>query len=94
MVLAKPEWKSCTEMSATITTEATPGAVVEYKEYPEEWSAARTADARGGEITIDGLNPNSTYQFRLKAGDEVGPELCVDTQAPNCTPKPRRCTIL
>ena len=44
-------------------------------------------------MTIPNLNPGSTYNFRLAVGDDKGPELVVDTQAPNCTPKPR-CTIL
>lgn len=31
-------------------------------------------------ITINGLNPGSTYVFRLASGQELGPELVVDTQ--------------
>ena len=46
----------------------------------QEWSAARTADAADVDVTIDNLNPGSTYNFRLSVGDEKGPELVVDTQ--------------
>lgn len=46
----------------------------------QEWSAARTAEAADVDVTIDNLNPGSTYNFRLSVGDEKGPELVVDTQ--------------
>ena len=84
--LPKPEWKTCTETSATISVAAPAGAVIEYKEYPEEWSAARTVDAADVAVTIPNLNPGSTYNFRLAVGDDKGPELVVDTQG---APAPR-----
>ena len=84
--LPKPEWKTCTETSATISVAAPAGAVIEDKEYPEEWSAARTVDAADVAVTIPNLNPGSTYNFRLAVGDDKGPELVVDTQG---APAPR-----
>ena len=44
------------------------GVTVEYKEYPEEWSAAKSV-AAAAECTVEELNPGSTYQFRLAQGE-------------------------
>ena len=77
--LSKPEYVSCTETSVTISTAGGEGVTVEYKEYPEEWSAAKSV-AAAAECTVEELNPGSTYQFRLALGDEKGEELVVDTQ--------------
>ncbi len=87
--LAKPEYVSCTETSVTISTAGGEGVSVEYKEYPEDWSAAKSV-AAAAENTIEELNPGSTYQFRLAQGEARGPELVVDTAAPNCTPGPSK----
>ena len=92
--LAKPEYVSCTETSVSIPTSGGgAGVTVEYKEYPDEWSAARSV-AAAAENTIDDLNPGSTYQFRLAQGEARGPELVVDTATPNCTPKPKTCCVV
>ena len=89
--MEKPAYVSCTETSVTIGLEApAAGAVVEYKEYPDEWAAAKTAAAAVGDVEIAPLNPGSTYQFRLAQGEARGPELVVDTAAPNCTPGPSK----
>ena len=90
--MEKPEYKCCTETSISFVLK-TP-ATVEYKEYPDEWTAAKTLEASAGEATVEGLNPGSTYQFRVAAGDDRGPELVVDTAAPNCTPKPKTCCVV
>ena len=87
--LAKPEYVSCTETSVTVSTAGGEGVTVEYKEYPEEWSDAKSV-AAAAECTVEELNPGSTYQFRLAQGEARGPELVVDTAAPNCTPGPSK----
>jgi len=95
--MKKPEWISCTETSTTLRTHAeSDDTILEYKEYPEEWTAARTMDISTGASTVivEGLNPGSTYNFRLAHNDDHGPELIVDTQAPGCTPKPKRCCLI
>ena len=66
--LAKPEYVSCTETSVTISTAGGEGVTVEYKEYPEDWSAAKSV-AAAVECTVEELNPGSTYQFRLAQGE-------------------------
>mmetsp|Transcript_14476 Transcript_14476/g.44697 ORF Transcript_14476/g.44697 Transcript_14476/m.44697 type:complete len:92 (-) Transcript_14476:199-474(-) len=90
--MEKPQYKSCTETSISFKLAA--AAAIEYKEYPDEWTACKTLDAAAGDVTVEGLNPGSTYQFRVAAGDDKGPELVVDTMAPNCTPKPKTCCIV
>ena len=75
--------------TVTISTAGGEGVTVEYKEYPEEWSAAKSV-AAAAECTVEELNPGSTYQFRLAQGEARGPELVVDTAAPNCTPGPSK----
>jgi len=56
---------------------------VQYKEYPEDWAAARTktvsADAERT-VTLEQLNPGSTYNFRIAQGDSLSDDLVVDTQ--------------
>mmetsp|Transcript_3882 Transcript_3882/g.9947 ORF Transcript_3882/g.9947 Transcript_3882/m.9947 type:complete len:99 (+) Transcript_3882:34-330(+) len=95
--LPKPQYVSCTETSTTlkIACEQT-GLTLEYKEYPEEWSSAKSVpfDGTAENITVDGLNPGSTYNFRLTDGSTYGADLVVDTQSTSCTPKPKRCSIL
>mmetsp|Transcript_11796 Transcript_11796/g.38815 ORF Transcript_11796/g.38815 Transcript_11796/m.38815 type:complete len:101 (+) Transcript_11796:779-1081(+) len=89
--LEKPKWVSCTETSCTVSVGK---GVLEYKEYPEAWAEARSmAVAEASTVTVDGLNPGSTYNFRLTADGNAGEDLVVDTQSPGCTPKRRRCSL-
>ena len=101
----KPEFEAADEFSVTV--KVPPPVVegisyrVEYKEYPEEWSAAKKMDLASGQGTVkcDNCNPCSTYNVRLVAvrdgvDSEPGPDAVLDTAAPGCTPKPkRRCVI-
>ena len=56
--------------------------MLEFKEYPEDWSSARSLALEQGQETVTAkpLNPGSTYNFRLALGDTRSDELVVDTQ--------------
>lgn len=74
---------------------------LQYKEYPEAWEQARVLEvAQGqGQVTVvsasvPDLQPTCTYALRLVAvspadgaASAPGPEIVVDTQAADCTPK-------
>ncbi|KAJ1462378.1 hypothetical protein M885DRAFT_505180 [Pelagophyceae sp. CCMP2097] len=96
MAFGKPEYKEAGETHVTIRFASVGAATdVEYKEYPEDWNTAKRLPVTAAlEYKVEQLNPNSTYNFRLVGENGAGPELVVDTQAPNCTPTPRRCAIL
>ena len=71
------------------------------KEITEEWDAARELTTAKGasQAVADGLNPTSTYQFKLIAvngqgASEESEEATFDTQVASCTPdKKSKCAI-
>ena len=78
---------------------ATKYIILEVKidaEWKGDWSDAKRKEVDGGktQITLDELEPTSTYQFRISAvtaNGETPPSepVTVDTAVANCTPKPK-----
>ena len=72
-----------------------------FKEIMDEWDNARELATEKGasQATADGLNPTSTYQFKLIAVNEQGAseesdEATFDTQVASCTPdRKSKCVI-
>lgn len=93
-MLKKPGYVACTETTVVVHVECEAGLFLEYKEFPQEWTEALAVAVDKSEMKLTDLNPGSTYNFRLTNEDGHGPDLVVDTQAPGCTPKPRRCCSL
>lgn len=76
-----------------------------YKLYrrkiPAEWDSANFTLIDSGtttRLTLDDLEPTSTYQFAIAAVASDGEgarseEVTIDTAVGNCTPKPKKCVI-
>ncbi len=83
------------------------GYRLQYKEYPESWEQARVLEVPPGHnqlttASVPDLQPTCTYVLRLVAMSPEdgavsapGPEIVIDTQAADCTPKPgkRGCCV-
>ena len=63
--LAKPEYVSCTETSVTISTAGGEGVTVEYKEYPEDWSAAKSVEAAAEWVDLVQVGSRNMSNFAL-----------------------------
>lgn len=77
--LPKPEWKTCTETSATISVAAPAGAVIEYKEYPEV-RAARTRQHLFTRARLAGVVRGADRRRRGRRGDDPESQPGVDVQ--------------
>ena len=77
--LPKPEWKTCTETSATISVAAPAGAVIEYKEYPEV-RAARTRQHLFTRARLAGVVGGADRRRRGRRGDDPESQPGVDLQ--------------
>lgn len=74
--------------------------VIQYKEYLQTWEEAEHVEVPTGQNTmaaaLPDLQPCATYVIRLLAVDKnglsslPGPEIVIDTQAANCTPKTKK----
>eukprot|EP00937_MAST-01D_sp_MAST-1D-sp2_P006543 g6543.t1 len=102
---AKPEAVSfgdATETEITVKWDAKSDETykVRFKEITEEWDAAREVATEAGvsQATAGGLNPTSTYQFKLVAinasgASEESEDATFDTQVASCTPERKTCTV-
>ena len=106
-----PRFVAAGDSDITIEWDADPALryQLQYKEYPEAWEQARVlevAQGRGQVVAVTAsvpdLQPTCTYVLRLVAVSPAdgaqsapSPEIVVDTQAADCTPKPgkRGCCV-
>ncbi|GBG34702.1 Fibronectin type-III domain-containing protein 3A [Hondaea fermentalgiana] len=100
--MARPEATNPTEFSVDIKWQKVDGAT-SYKLYrrkiPDTWETAKVTTIGGSEtkVTLEDLEPTSTYQFRIAAVTSEGEgaqseDLTIDTAVANCTPK-KKCVI-
>lgn len=97
---------SRTEFSVTLAVSAPATADrwlrFEFKEAGAAWETAQRADAALGasSVTLDDLNPTSTYEIRVFAvrridgREELSPPsetAAVDTEVPGCAPQSSGC---
>lgn len=99
-----PRAQNPTETSLDVEWDPVEGATeyeMEFREYaPDEWGGAekRTWPAAPNKVTVEPLNPTTTYQFRMRAvkgearGEWSETAYC-DTLVANCGPKQSSCAI-
>jgi len=71
-------------------TEGPNALALEIREFPKpQWASVPLPPATraAGVHVVAGLYPNSTWEFRFRAGEVAGPAAAADTLAAGCVPK-------